>query len=92
MLPKNRPPSTPGEILEEEFLVPLEMTQKQLALKMDWDPSHLNLLIRGKRGVTAQTALKLARVFKTTPEFWMSLQSNCDLWEALHKEKKRAAR
>ena len=82
MLPKNRPPTPPGEILLEEFLKPLGMTQVELANRMGVPIQRVNTLIRGKRAVTAGTAILLARVFKTSPEFWMNLQTQCDLWEA----------
>lgn len=90
MIPKNRRPSTPGEILSEEFLGPLEMTQVALAEKMGVPVQRVNTLINGKRGVTAETALKLARVLNTTPEFWMNLQTACDLWDAQVAERKAA--
>jgi addiction module HigA family antidote len=84
MIPTNRPPTHPGEILLEEFLKPLDMTQVQAADKMDISANRLNELIRGKRGVTADTALRLAKLLKTTPEFWMNLQTAYDLYEAKH--------
>jgi addiction module HigA family antidote len=82
MIPKNRRPSSPGEILLEEFLKPLGMTQSALAEKMEVPIQRVNTLINGKRGVSAETALKLGRVLETTPEFWMNLQVACDLWDA----------
>lgn len=86
MLPKNRPPTHPGEILNEEFLKPLEMTQMALADKMGVSVQTVNLLIKGKRGITAETALSLSKVFETTPNFWMNLQNNVDLWEAQNRQ------
>ena len=82
MLPKNRLPTHPGIILEEEFLKPLGMTQVALAEKMGVPIQRVNTIISGKRGVTAETALLLARIFENTPQFWMALQANVDLWEA----------
>jgi addiction module HigA family antidote len=82
MLPKHRPPTPPGEILLEEFLRPLGMTQVALAEKMGVPIQRVNTLVNGKRGVTAETALLLSDVFDTTPEFWMNLQVAHDLWHA----------
>lgn len=88
MLPKHRPPTRPGEILLEEFLKPAGMTQTGLAEKMGVPIQRVNTLINGKRGVTAETALLLAKIFKTTPQFWMNLQAAYDLWQAQQKMKK----
>jgi antitoxin HigA-1 len=82
MIPSHRAPTHPGEILLEEFLKPKTMTQVELAAKMGIPLNRLNELIRGKRGMTADTALRLAKALKTTPEFWMNLQMACDLHEA----------
>src|SRR5216684_4463186 len=82
MMPKHRPPTHAGEILLEEFLKPLELTQVEAAEKMGISPNRMNELIRGKRGVTADTALRLAKLLKTTPEFWLNLQNAHDLYEA----------
>ncbi|MBS2032902.1 MAG: HigA family addiction module antidote protein [Deltaproteobacteria bacterium] len=82
MLPKNRPPTHPGEVLNEEFLAPKKMTQAQLASALGVSVQTVNLLVNGKRSITAETALGLARVFKTTPLFWMNLQALFDLWHA----------
>jgi addiction module HigA family antidote len=88
MIPKNRAPTHPGIILEEEFLKPLGMTQVALAKKMSVPIQRVNTIITGKRGVTADTALLLAEVLGTSPEFWMNLQNRVDLWEA-KKERAR---
>ncbi len=85
MLPKHRPPTTPGEILLEEFLKPSGMTQTELAEKMGVPIQRINTLINGKRGVTAETAILLSRIFETTPQFWMNLQVAWDLWNAQRK-------
>jgi addiction module HigA family antidote len=84
MMPKHRPPTHAGEILLEEFLKPLDLTQVQAAEKMGISLNRMNELIRGKRGVTADTALRLAKLLKTTPEFWLNLQNAYDLYEAKH--------
>ena len=82
MLPKNRPPTHPGEILLEEFLRPREMTQSELSEKLEIPLQRVNSIVNGKRGVTPETAILLARFFETTAEFWMNLQTQYDLWFA----------
>ena len=82
MVPKNRKPSHPSEILLEEFLRPLEMSQVELAEKMGVPVQRVNTLINGKRDMTAETAVLLSRALKTTSEFWMNLQVACDLYDA----------
>jgi addiction module HigA family antidote len=82
MTPKNRPPTSPGEILAKEFLEPLGLSQVALAARMGVPIQRVNTLINGKRGVTAETALLLAEALGTTPEFWMNLQMSLDLWNA----------
>ena len=82
MIPAYRKPNHPGEILLHEFLEPLEMTQAELAKKMDVPIQRVNTIINEKRGVTAQTAILLGEIFKTTAEFWMNLQTVYDLYEA----------
>jgi len=77
-----REPTHPGEILLEEFLKPKGMTQLQLAKAIGVPIQRINTLINGKRGITPETAILLARVFKNTPEFWMNLQMACDLYWA----------
>lgn len=73
----------PGEVLLEEFLRPLEMTQAAAAMALGMSTVRVNELVRGKRGVTADTALRLAQLFKTTPQFWMHMQANFDLKVAM---------
>ncbi len=92
MLPKNRPPTTPGEILLEEFLIPMGMTQTELARKTGMPLVRVNTLINGKRAVTAETALLLAKVIGNSPQFWMNLQNNVDLWNAQKKLQRRKVR
>jgi len=82
MLPKNRPPTHPGEMLQEEFLTPLGMSQVTLAGKMGVPVQRINTLINGKRGMTAETAILLSGVFGNSEQFWMNLQTNYDLWQA----------
>ena len=89
MLPENRPPTHPGEMLREEFLLPLGMTQTELAKRIHVSFPRINEIINGKRGITPDTALRLARLFDTTPEFWLNGQRNWDLWHALHSESAR---
>jgi addiction module HigA family antidote len=82
MLPKKRIPSHPGEVLSEEFLQPLGLTQVALAGHLGVPIQRINELIRGKRGVTPETAWLLAGALGTTPEFWLNLQANHDLAKA----------
>jgi addiction module HigA family antidote len=81
-LPKKRTPTHPGEILSEEFLAPLGLTQVKLAEHLGISVQRVNELVRGKRGVTPETAWMLAGAFGTTPEFWLNLQTNYDLVRA----------
>jgi antitoxin HigA-1 len=82
MIPKNRKPSHPGEILIEEFLKPLGISQVELAAKMGVPIQRVNTLVNGKRNMTAETAILLSRVLNTTSEFWMNLQVARDLYDA----------
>ena len=79
MIPRNRQPTHPGEILLEEFLRPLEVSQVALATHIGVSVQRINELVRGKRGVTAETAWLLSRALITTPEFWMNLQAAYEL-------------
>lgn len=79
MQPEKRTPTHPGEILREEFLVPLRQTQVALAEHLGVPVQRINELIRGKRGVTPETAWLLSQALNTTPEFWLNLQSAYDL-------------
>jgi addiction module HigA family antidote len=79
MIPKHRTPTHPGEVLEEEFLIPLGVTQVALADHIGVSVQRVNELVRGKRGVTPDTAWLLSQAFDTTPEFWLSLQATFDL-------------
>lgn len=79
--PKN--PFHPGEILLEEFLEPMRMSQAAFAKKIGWTKARLNELIRGKRGVTAEAALDLAEALGTSPKLWMNFQTSFDLDKAI---------
>lgn len=83
MAKKTRITTHPGEILEQEFLVPYELSARALANEIGVPPNRITELIRERRGVTADTALRLSKYFKTTPEFWTNLQSAHDLSKAL---------
>jgi len=90
MIPKNRKPTHPGKILLLEFLEPMKLSQVELAKKMGVSVQRINTLINGKRDVTAETAILLGIILKTTPEFWMNLQVARDLYLA-EESIKRAA-
>jgi addiction module HigA family antidote len=72
-------PVHPGEVLLEEFLKPLELSQNRLAIEIGVDARRINEIVLKKRSITADTALRLARYFNTSPQFWMGLQSQYDL-------------
>jgi addiction module HigA family antidote len=76
---KTMPPIHPGETLREDFLKPLGLTANRLAIELQVPVTRVNDIVRGKRAITADTALRLARYFGTTPQFWMNLQANYDL-------------
>ena len=82
MIPKYRKPAHPGEVLVEEFLHPMKLSQVELARRMGVPIQRVNTLINGKRDMTAETAILLARELKTTSEFWMNLQVALDLYKA----------
>lgn len=88
-VPKYRPPTHPGEILLEEFLNPLGMSQTELAERIDVSYPRVNELVNGKRGVTPDTALRLSKLFGTTPDFWMNLQLAVEMYEAMHSPEAR---
>ncbi len=79
MLPENRIPTHPGEILLEEFLNPLGLSQVAFAKHVGVPTQRINEIVRGKRGVTPDTAWLFAQAFGTTPEFWLNLQAAYDL-------------
>ena len=76
---KTMPPIHPGETLREDFLKPLGLTANRLAMDLFVPVTRVNDIVRGRRAITADTALRLARYFGTTPQFWINLQSNYDL-------------
>jgi addiction module HigA family antidote len=86
MVPENRVPTHPGEILLTEYLEPLNMTQVALARHLDIPTQRVNEIVRGKRGVSPETAWLLSQAFGTTPQFWLNLQMNFDL--AVNRPKK----
>lgn len=85
-LPTNRPPTHPGEMLREEFLTPMNLTQRDLAVAIRVPYQRVNEIINGKRGVTPATALRLARFFGMSAGFWMNLQLRWDLYHAQQEE------
>ena len=85
-VPTNRIPTHPGEMLRDEFLVPMGISQRELANGILVPYQRINELINGKRGVTPSTALRLAKFFGTTPGFWMNLQLRWDLYRAQQTE------
>jgi addiction module HigA family antidote len=89
MLTTKRKPANVGEILVEEFMEPMGLTQGALAEAMGVQRKHVNELCNNRRNVTAPTALILARVFGNTPDFWLNVQRRSDLWEAMHSLRDR---
>ncbi len=87
---KQRKPSHPGELLQRLYLDEMEMTQTDLAEKIGCRHAQVNLVIKGKRGITPEFALELERVLKVAAETWLNLQVKYDLWEARQHLKKRA--
>ena len=80
---KRKPkPTTPGEILREEYLLPLGMTQKELADHIGCDVKVINRLVNGRTSVSAEMALRLGATFRTSPEFWLNAQKAVDLYRA----------
>jgi len=85
-IPTNRPPTSPGEMLKEEFLEPMGLTQQQLADGIGVSYQRVNELINGKRGITTSTALRLAKYFSTSPDFWLNMQRATDIYQVMNKE------
>lgn len=85
-IPTHRPPTHPGEMLREEFLLPMELTQRDLAEAIHVPYQRVNELVNQKRGVTPSTALRLAKFFGMSPDFWLNLQLRWDLYHAQQKE------
>ncbi|NYF92191.1 HigA family addiction module antitoxin [Tunturiibacter empetritectus] len=88
MLNTKRKPVTVGEMLTEEFMEPLNITQIELAEKAGLPRKHINELCRNRRAITADTALILGRVFGNSADFWLNTQRRTDLWEAMHTPKR----
>jgi addiction module HigA family antidote len=86
-IPTNRTPTHPGEMLLEEFLVPMGLTQRELADSIHVPYQRVNDLVNGRRGITSNTALRLAKYFGNTAAFWMNLQLRWDLYFADQAEK-----
>lgn len=86
-IPKNQPPSHPGEILQKEFLAPGSITQRELSDALHVPYQRINELINQKRGITPSTALRLARFFGMSPDFWLNLQMQWDLYKVAQSEK-----
>jgi addiction module HigA family antidote len=89
MLTTKRKPASVGEILIEEFMEPMALTQTALAKAMGVQRKHVNELCNNRRNVTAPTALILARVFGNSPDFWLNVQRRSDLWQAMHSPRER---
>lgn len=85
-IPTDREPTHPGEMLQEEFLLPLGMTQRDLASAIRVPYQRVNEVVRGRRGVTPSTALRLSKFLGTSPGFWMDLQLRWDLYHAQRAE------
>jgi addiction module HigA family antidote len=85
------PAIPPGEILLEEYLKPMGLGQVEAARRLGISLNRLNEIILGKRGITADTALRLARLLKTSPQFWMRLQADWDLHQAMQREARKVS-
>ena len=85
------PAIAPGEILLEEYLKPLGIAQLEAARRLDISLNRLNEIVLGKRSITADTALSLARLLKTSPHLWMRLQADWDLHQAMQREARKAS-
>ncbi len=86
-IPTHREPTHPGEMLREEFLLPMEISQRDLADAIHVPYQRVNELINKKRGVTPSTALRLAKFFGVSADYWLNLQIRCDLYRAQQSEK-----
>jgi addiction module HigA family antidote len=87
-VPTNRIPTHPGEMLLEEFLTPMGISQKDLADNIEVPYQRINEIVNGRRGITPSTALRLAKFFDMSPDFWMNLQLRWDLYFARQDENK----
>ncbi|MCK4841015.1 MAG: HigA family addiction module antidote protein [Methylococcales bacterium] len=86
-IPTHREPTHPGEMLREEFLLPMNISQRELADAIHVPYQRINELVNQKRGVTPSTALRLAKFFGVSADFWLSIQMRCDLYRAQTIEK-----
>lgn len=84
-MPKRKKPRHPGRILLEDYMEPRGLSQNKLSQMIRTEPGRINLLVRERRGITADSAIRLAKVFGTTPEYWMDLQRDYDI--AITREK-----
>src|SRR6056297_3182038 len=89
MILTKRQPVSVAEMIIEEFMMPLGINQVQLAQAMGVSRRTVNELCTGKRSITVDTALMLAKVFENTPEFWLNLQRRIDIWNALHNPERK---
>lgn len=87
-VPTHREPTHPGEMLREEFLVPMNITQRELAEAVHVPYQRINEIVNQKRGVTPSTALRLGKFFGVSPDFWLNLQMRWELYKAQNTEKK----
>lgn len=87
-IPTHREPTHPGEMLLEEFLIPMEITQRELSDAIHVPYQRINEIVNGRRGITPSTALRLARFFGMSEDFWMNLQQRWDLYRAKTNELK----
>ena len=85
-VPTHRKPTHPGEMLLEEFLIPMGLTQRDLSKRIRVPYQRVNELVNGRRGITPSTALRLAKFFGTSPDFWMNVQLRWDMYFAQKKE------
>ena len=88
-MPTNRPPIHPGEILLEEFLKPYGMTQTEIARRIGVSRKHISEVVNGRKGISTDMALRLSRLFGTSPELWLNGQIACDVWNAMRGENAR---
>jgi len=88
-IPKHREPTHPGEMLIEEFLIPLSITQRDLSKAIHVPYQRINEIVNGRRGITPSTALRLAKFFNMSEDFWMNLQLRWDLYRAKGLEEEK---
>ncbi len=89
MIITKRQPISVGEMITEEYLIPLDITQEKLAQAMGVSRKTVNELCTGKLTITIDTALLLAKVFENTPDFWLNLQRRNDIWKIMHNPKRK---